>query len=300
VPWAADGTRATPKENVAGEAQPTASIAACRRSIETMIKKYERQMTGAATRHSMPTWGRQMNFEKGQVMSGAAQSIRCGISALALVAGVGIGLMGPVSAGEMAFTVTIEQLTTEQTLKLPDGSTARAPISPGTAVVHRGANPMFTVGEPASPGLQRQAEAGQPEDLLAAMKAAEGVSSTVMFDRTDTFTIMAEPGEVLTFATMFGQSNDCFYAPKGGDIRLFDRNGQPIMGERTVEVVLYDAGTEVNQAPGVGPDQGPRQDPNTWRQGELEHATVQPVRDMYAYPPVGEVIRVTVSTGKSA
>jgi hypothetical protein len=27
---------------------------------------------------------------------------------------------------------------------------------------------------------------------------------------------------------------------------------------------------------------------------------VQPVRDAFAYPPVGEVIRVTVSTGKSA
>jgi hypothetical protein len=73
-----------------------------------------------------------------------------------------------------------------------------------------------------------------------------------------------------------------------------------MMGDRTVEVVLYDAGTEVNQAPGVGPDQGPRQDPMTWRQGELEHATVQPVRDTYAYPPVAEVIRVTVSAGKSA
>ena len=223
-------------------------------------------------------------------MSGAGKSIRCGISALALVAGMDIGLIEHAAADEISFTVTIEQLTTEQTLKLPDGS---------SAVVHRGANPLFTVGEPASPGLQRQAEAGQPEDLLAAMKNAEGVSAAVMFDRTDTFTITARPGEALTFATMFGQSNDCFYAPKNGDIRLFDPDGKPITGERSVEVVLYDAGTEVNQAPGVGPDQGPRQDPSNWRQGQLEHATVQPVRDTFAYPPVREVIRVTVSAGKS-
>ena len=119
-----------------------------------------------------------------------------------------------------------------------------------------------------------------------------------MFDRTDTFTITAQPGDTLSFATMFGQSNDCFYAPKGGEIALFDQSGRPIVGERAVEVVLYDAGTEVNQAPGVGPDQGPRQDPK-WRQGELEHATVQPVRATFAYPPVGEVIRVTLSAGKS-
>jgi hypothetical protein len=232
--------------------------------------------------------------------SASTKWVCSGVSALALVLAVGGSPGQAAEAAEMAFTITIEQLTTGQTLKLPDGGATRAPISPGTAVVHSGPNPLFTVGEPASPSLQRQAEAGQPEELLAAMKGAEGVSAVVMFDRTDTFTITAQPGEMLSFATMFGQSNDCFYAPKGDGIRLFDRDGKPITGERSVEVVLYDAGTEVNQAPGVGPDQGPRQDPNNWRQGELEHASVQPVRDAFAYPPVGEVIRVTVSAGKSA
>jgi hypothetical protein len=231
----------------------------------------------------------------------ASSKITCaGIGALALALTMAAGIGQPAAAAEMAFTVTIEQLTTDETLKLPDGSATKAPISPGVAVVYRGANPLLAVGEPASPGLQRQAEAGQPEDLLAAMKRAPGVSAAVMFERTDTFTIMAEPGDKLSFATMFGQSNDCFYAPKGGEIALFDKDGKAIMGERAVEVVLYDAGTEVNQVPGIGPDQGPRQDPKTWRQGELEHATVQPVRDTFAYPPVAEVIRVTVSAGKSA
>jgi len=235
-------------------------------------------------------------------MTGASmQSIRRGSSALALALAAGLGVAQPAAAGNaMTFTITVEQLTTEQTLKLPDGSATRAPISPGIALVHEGANPLFTIGEPARAELQRIAEAGQPEDAIAAMKQAEGVSAALMFERTDSFTVQARPGDMLTFATMFGQSNDCFYAPKGGDIALFDRDGKPMMGDRTVEVVLYDAGTEVNQAPGVGPDQGPRQDPMTWRQGELEYATVQPVRDTFAYPPVAEVIRVTVSAGKSA
>jgi hypothetical protein len=211
-----------------------------------------------------------------------------------------VGLAQQAVAGETAFTVTIEQLTTDTTLKLPDGSATKAPLSPGIAVVHSGANPLFTIGKSASPQLQRIAEAGQPEDAVAAMKTAEGVSSLVMFERTDSFTIMAEPGERLTFATMFGQSNDRFYAPKTSDIALFDDAGRPIAGEHVIDVVLYDAGTEVNQVPGIGPDQGPRQDPNTWRQGALEYATVQPVRDAFAYPPVTEVIRVTVSGAKSA
>lgn len=201
--------------------------------------------------------------------------------------GSGIGLIEHAAAGEMSFTVTIEQLTTEETLKLPDGSATRAPISPGAAVVYRGANPLFTVGEPARPGLQRQAEAGEPGDLIDAVKTAAGVREIVMFERTDSFTVAAPPGEMLSFATMFGQSSDCFYGPKGGGVALFDQNGRPIMGDHAVEIVLYDAGTEVNQVPGVGPDQGPRKDPNTWRQGELEHAAVQPVRDTFAYPPIG-------------
>ena len=223
-----------------------------------------------------------------------------GISTLALAVALGSGIGHPAAAAELAFTITVEQLTTERTLKLPDGSATRAPISPGIALVHAGANPLFTIGQPAHAELQRIAEAGQPEDAIAAMRQAKGVGAVVMFERTDSFTVQARPGDMLTFATMFGQSNDCFYAPKGGDMALFDQDGKPMMGEHTVEVVLYDAGTEANQAPGVGPDQGPRQDPMTWRQGALEHATVQPVRDTFAYPPVTEVIRVTVSAGKSA
>ncbi len=202
--------------------------------------------------------------------SSSRVGIRWGISALALAAAAGIALAQPATASsEMTFTVTVEQLTTGHTLKLPDGSATKAPLSPGIALVHEGANPLFTIGQPAAEPIQRIAEAGQPEDAVAAMKQAKGVSQVVMFDRSDTFTVKAKPGETLAFATMFGQSNDCFYAPKGGDIALFDQDGKPMMmtGERAVEVVLYDAGTEVNQIPGVGPDQGPRQNPKTWPTG---------------------------------
>jgi hypothetical protein len=235
-------------------------------------------------------------------MTGASmRGLRLRSSVAGLTVAAGLGFAQPADAGSaMTFTVTVEQLTTDTTLKLPDGSATKAPISPGIALVHQGANPLFTIGRPAREELERIAEAGQPEDAIAAMKKAKGVSEVLMFERTDTFTFQAKPGEMLTFATMFGQSNDCFYAPKGGDVALFDQSGRPMLAERAVEVVLYDAGTEVNQVPGIGPDQGPRQNPNTWRQGELEHATVEPVRDTFAYPPTAEVIRVTISAGKSS
>jgi hypothetical protein len=105
--------------------------------------------------------------------SASTKWVCSGVGALALVAGVDIGLIGHAAASEMSFTITIEQLTTEHTLKLPDGSATKAPISSGTAVVYHGANPLFMVGAPASPGLQRQAEAGQPVELLAKPRATK-------------------------------------------------------------------------------------------------------------------------------
>jgi hypothetical protein len=213
-------------------------------------------------------------------------SIRPVIGALALTIAAGVGGARAASS-ETAFTITVESVTTPLTLKLPDGSGAPAPLSPGAAYAGREISPFFTVGKAASKGLQRQAEAGMPDGLVAEVKGA------VMFGRNEPVTITAKPGGRFTFAVMFGQSNDLFYAPKAGSLALFDKSGKPIVGNRTAEIALFDAGTELNQVPGVGPDQGPRQ--KTWRQGALEHGTMTPVRDTWAYPALPEVIRVTVS-----
>jgi hypothetical protein len=61
----------------------------------------------------------------------------------------------------------------------------------------------------------------------------------------------------------------------------------------TDQIELWDAGTEVNQAPGFGADQAPRQaGPNT---GADENGVVRLVADDYAYPNLAGTIRVTVS-----
>ena len=92
---------------------------------------------------------------------------------------------------------------------------------------------------------------------------------------------------------MFVQSNDLFYAPRDAGIALFDGTGQATSGDRTQELVLWDAGTEVNEAPGVGPSQAPRQSkPNT---GADENGVIRPVDDGFRYPAVSEVIRVTIT-----
>ena len=63
-------------------------------------------------------------------------------------------------------------------------------------------------------------------------------------------TFSAAPGSRLSFATMFVPSNDLFFAPDEAGIALFDGANLPIAGDVTSQVMLWDAGTEVNQEPG--------------------------------------------------
>jgi hypothetical protein len=99
------------------------------------------------------------------------------------------------------------------------------------------------------------------------------------------------PGDRLSLTTMMGQSNDWFYAPGESGIELF-KNGKPISGDITVQMILWDAGTEIDQEPGIGSDQGPRQKtPNT---GNAEKGVVRKIEDGKVYSKTSEVMRVTI------
>ena len=107
------------------------------------------------------------------------------------------------------------------------------------------------------------------------------------------FSFSAAPGDKLSFATMLVQSNDLFFGPSDQGMPLFDGANQPMSGDITGEMILWDAGTEVNEEPGTGPNQAPRQaGPNT---GPDENGIVQPVNDAFTYPPVENMILVTIT-----
>ena len=79
---------------------------------------------------------------------------------------------------------------------------------------------------------------------------------------------------------------------------LFDKQGKPVSGVLTAQIGLWDAGTEVNQEPGFGPHQAPRQAaPNT---GASEHRPVGKVKDAFTYRQVSEVLKVTVTPSHTA
>jgi hypothetical protein len=115
------------------------------------------------------------------------------------------------------------------------------------------------------------------------------------------FEFSAAPGSKLSFATMFVQSNDLFFAPDGAGIELFDAQGVQITGDVTDQIMLWDAGTEVDQEPGLGLDQAPRQ--GGADAGAVDtNATVRLAEDTFGnLPAVSDVITVTLdSTGPTS
>lgn len=62
----------------------------------------------------------------------------------------------------------------------------------------------------------------------------------------------AAKGEALSFATMYGGSNDLFFAPENPGIEVYDADGNPIEGDVSSNIKLWDNGTRINQAPGAG------------------------------------------------
>lgn len=209
-----------------------------------------------------------------------------------------------------SFLIRVQNMSTERTLRLSTGGTAAAPTAPVLWLVHTADDPLFTEGErDRGQGLESLAEDGSPAELVESLGGERGILSVgaaaVPVGESEAgplppgsayeFEVSAERGQRLTLAFMFAQSNDLFYAPVGRGIALFDSRGRPVRGDVTSRLVLWDAGTEVNQEPGVGSDQAPRQSaPDTGAAESRPVTRIDHVEDGFTYPDVKEVVRVTV------
>ncbi len=156
------------------------------------------------------------------------------------------------------------------------------PISPGVWAVHRDPEPLYALGLPdRGQGLEHLAEDGNNTALGAAMTdlaAAGTVASAGVFDMPAGATaksaatpghefvleVSALPGDHLSFATMFGVSDDWVFATRPEGIALFAPDGTPNTGDVSDAIGIYDVGTEVDEELAIGPDTGPQQPaPNT-------------------------------------
>lgn len=185
------------------------------------------------------------------------------------------------------------------------------PASPGVWVLHdEGTKPLFTDGmADYGDGIEGIAEDGNPSNLASNLGDLDGEIDGAVFNTPVgsgspgpivpgskyQFTFDASPGDALSFATMLAATNDVFFAPGDMGIPLFDVNGDPVTGDVTSDIYLWDAGTEGNEEPGIGPNTVTNQlAPDTGTAGEGMVQLVSDVGDGFSYPMVDGVLKVTI------
>lgn len=170
------------------------------------------------------------------------------------------------------FLVRLENVSTADTLNVTStGETQPVPLSPGAFIVHRNESdsPLLLPRDAANEGLEAVAEDGNTAPYPGAVPGASIFNTPAGADAPGPigpgaayeFTVQAIDGDKLGFVTMFIPSNDWFYTPTDADnsLDLFV-NGQPVSGEVSAgDIAIWDAGTEVDEEPGTGPNQVQRQ-----------------------------------------
>lgn len=191
------------------------------------------------------------------------------------------------------FTVTIENLS----------GTESAPaviLSRGVYLTHRGGHPLFfNLSFEYGQGLEELAEDGINDTLFNNLLARRDVIEVGSFPdifpgESVSFEFSASFGEAFNLASMFTESNDAFYAYNDDGLSLFHPNGEPISGNFTQKIFLWDAGTELNEAPYTGSNQPARQ--TSMNQGDFTpFERVRLINDEFAYPAKTTVIQITFS-----
>lgn len=204
------------------------------------------------------------------------------------------------------FKVKIENIGAADGVASADGTKYPFALSPGLFVVNHKKQYFFDENKKADPALELQAEDGNPETLSKKVLTRVGSIYMGIFNTPAgadkpgpllpggayEFSFTGSEDMKLNLIAMYGQSNDLFYAPRVA-LDLFDKDGNALTGDITDKLLLWDAGTEVNQAPGVGDEQAPRQKmANT---GKAEKGVVTLVRDGFTYPNTKDVLRVTIT-----
>lgn len=181
-------------------------------------------------------------------------------------------------------------------------------IGTGVYIVHETGYPIFKNGEKdREQGLEILAEYGNPEELHNTLKGNTDFTEVGIFndpvgnnvlnlggklvqgDKYE-FSFEANIGDHLSIATMLVETNDLFFAFDDRGLELFP-NGQPINGEVTNQLQLWDSGTEKNEFPGAGAFQPIR---NGAKEGAEEGGVVLPLNDEFIYPAIKELVRVTI------
>ncbi|GAD06617.1 hypothetical protein HQ45_01455 [Porphyromonas crevioricanis] len=164
-------------------------------------------------------------------------------------------------------------------------------ISPVFLVVYRGdKNPIYQLGEKdPGLGLKNLSQAGDVSKLMKNLKAMKGVKGIYVAGNAPIgpgkmamVQYKAEEGDMLAYATMFGFSNDWFYANEQAVLALSN-------GNVTKSTALFDSGTGVDQFPGAGNRQA-----LFGGTPQMESNPISKVGNAFPVPPVDQVLRITI------
>lgn len=164
-------------------------------------------------------------------------------------------------------------------------------LSPVVVVVYSGnENPIFKVGEKdRANGLKEVAQTGNATKLKASLSALDNVKEVYVLGNApiapgakEMANIKGEPGDKVAYVTMFGYSNDWFYA-NSPELMLSTK------GNLTSKTVLFDDGTAMNQYPGAGNAQGLFGGTQI-----VEDQIIKMVGNEFPIPMVDQVLKVTL------
>lgn len=220
------------------------------------------------------------------------------------------------SVDPVVFEIKIENISPTPSFTAQNGTGIINAFSSAFAAIHLNGNFLYTRNQlDFGQGLQNFAENGDFSRLMQSFRAGDHIEvigianepssgSTGILAPGQSYTLLlsAVSKEArLSLATTFLQGNDIVVMSPDTGIPLFNDEGTPVSGNITSFFNFYDVGTEVNEAPGIGPNQVLRQ--GTAPQGQISAGAKEsrPVRllsdvnDGFSYPAINSSIRISVN-----
>lgn len=164
-------------------------------------------------------------------------------------------------------------------------------ISPVLVVVYQGEkNPIYELGKnDPGMGLKDLAQKGNASKLQESLKKMKGVKGIYIAGTAPVgpgqkvmTQYKAVDGDKLAFVTMFGFSNDWFYANE-------QALSAKLSGDITNKTALFDSGTGVDQYPGAGNRQA-----LFGGTPQAENKPISKVGTTFPVPPVNKVLKITI------
>lgn len=181
---------------------------------------------------------------------------------------------------------------TKMVTKLNANTGIMTGLSPALVVVYSGnQNPIYQLGQlDSGNGLKEVSQTGDVMKLQNSLKAMSNVKGVYIAGNAPVAPgnkVMTNfsytSGDKIAYVTMFGFSNDWFYANE----QSIDANTK---GDLTSKTALFDSGTGVNQYPGAGNRQA-----LFGGTPQAESIVISKVGTQYPIPAVQNVLKVTVN-----